>query len=122
MQNRVHYTILFVVSLLVALNVALYRGAAGGEEKKNFLADRHQIKGNTCMSCHSVSPPKADVPMSVCMGCHGPYAKLAERTNKGEHNPHASHLGDIACDLCHHGHKPSVDHCSTCHSFGLNVP
>jgi fumarate reductase flavoprotein subunit len=122
MQNRWSHKILVAVIVLAALQVFLRWGPAGGEEKKNFLADRHQTRGNTCTSCHPASPPKADVPMSICLGCHGPYAKLAERTGKGEHNPHASHLGDIACDLCHHGHKPSVDHCSTCHSYGLKVP
>jgi uncharacterized paraquat-inducible protein A len=48
--------------------------------------------------------------------------RLAEKTGKLEHNPHASHEGDLSCESCHHAHKPSEDHCAKCHTFGMKVP
>jgi hypothetical protein len=122
MQTLFRFKTIYAFLLLLVLNIVLYLGVAAGADKTNFLADRHQGQGMTCATCHKESPPKASVPDARCNSCHGPYAGLAELTKKVEPNPHASHLGDLACDTCHHGHKPSVDHCSSCHTFGLKVP
>lgn len=122
MRTIFKYKTFFALVLFMAVNVSFYLGMAAGDDKNNYLADRHQVRGMNCTSCHKESPPKASVPATVCTGCHGPYAKLAERTKKAEHNPHASHQGDLACDACHHAHKTSVDQCSSCHTFGLKVP
>jgi len=92
------------------------------EEKKQFLADRHQAKGQNCVSCHKESPPKADVASTICLQCHGDAEKLAMRTSATRHNPHDSHLGEMACDKCHHGHKTSEDACGKCHNFGFKTP
>jgi len=54
----------------------------------------------------------------VCTKCHGDQAKVAEKTIKVIPNPHESHLGNVKCGLCHHGHKQSEDYCSTCHDLG----
>ena len=93
----------------------------GGPEEKKFLADRHQAKGIACASCHKESPPKAAVPMAVCLGCHGSYEKIASRTINASPNPHASHMGELACENCHHAHKASVSQCNTCHEFNMKM-
>ena len=85
-------------------------------QESKFLADRHADKGIACSACHKESPPKEKVPMEVCTSCHGDYAKLAELTQKVEPNPHMSHEGNLACDSCHHGHKPPENHCVQCHA------
>ena len=93
---------------------------SGGAE--TFLADRHGAAGIDCAGCHKESPPKAAPDTKACLGCHGPYDKLSEKTATLEVNPHASHLGDLDCANCHHGHKTSVDYCGRCHTFGFKVP
>ncbi|MEN6466165.1 MAG: cytochrome c3 family protein [Syntrophaceae bacterium] len=95
---------------------------SGAAEQKKFLADRHQAKKIECAGCHKESPPKAAVTGAMCMKCHGTYAKVAKQTDKVTPNPHASHMGELACEECHHGHKPSVDRCAECHEFGFKVP
>lgn len=91
------------------------------QEKGTFLADRHQAKGMDCATCHKESPPKAAVPSAVCLQCHGDAEKLAMKTSGLKPNPHDSHLGDVACEQCHHGHKASEDMCAKCHNFGFKV-
>jgi fumarate reductase flavoprotein subunit len=114
---------LIVLSAILFLFVALLQGPdARGAEEKKFLADRHQARGMTCASCHKEEPPKAAVPASVCLGCHGSYARIAEKTLKVEPNPHASHMGEVSCDNCHHGHKASENQCLTCHQFNFKTP
>ncbi len=120
-RGRQPLSLLWVLGCLICV-LLLYLGAATAQNKKNFLADRHGEKGTSCSACHKESPPGEAVPTAVCLGCHGPYAKLAERTGKEEINPHGSHQGDQTCESCHHGHKQSVDQCSSCHTFGLKVP
>ena len=83
-----------------------------------FLADKHKVAGIGCDGCHKQNPPKEQAPTLVCNKCHGDQTKLAERTQKVIPNPHDSHLGNVECGLCHHGHKKSEDYCSTCHDFG----
>jgi len=87
------------------------------------LADAHKEAGLDCQACHKETPPKAAAPMASCMTCHGPYDKLAERTEQvTPRNPHMSHEGELECSECHHAHKPSVDYCAQCHQFGFQVP
>ena len=88
----------------------------------SFLADKHRIAGTACDGCHKENPPKEQVPTSVCNKCHGDQTKIAEKTLKVIPNPHDSHLGNQRCELCHHAHKPSEDHCSNCHEFDYKVP
>src|SRR5512135_2340222 len=86
------------------------------------LADKHKKAGFNCEGCHRENPHKANSRMAICFPCHGDYSRLAERTKTMIPNPHSSHLGEIACENCHHAHKPSVDHCAQCHYFRLKVP
>ncbi len=92
------------------------------EEQQQFLADRHQAKGQNCAACHQESPPKAAVPAAACLQCHGDAEKLAMKTSAVRPNPHDSHLGEMDCDKCHHAHKASEDACGKCHSFGFMTP
>jgi fumarate reductase flavoprotein subunit len=62
------------------------------------------------------------VKSETCLKCHGDAEKLAMKTAAVRPNPHDSHLGDAACEQCHHSHKPSEDACSKCHHFGFKVP
>ena len=120
------YTPLAVLLALVVtglmLGSELYDQAwAQGQGK--FLADRHQAKGFSCATCHKESPPKAAVSSEICRQCHGSAEKLAEKTSDVRpSNPHESHLGDVACDQCHHGHKAPQNACAQCHTFGFKVP
>lgn len=87
-----------------------------------FLADKHKEVGLDCQGCHQENPPSKKVETPICQSCHGDYAKIAIQTEKVEPNPHASHEGYQSCDVCHHAHKPSIDHCGICHNFGFKVP
>jgi len=91
-------------------------------EQKILLGDQHKEVGIQCEGCHKENPPKNKVPVAVCLGCHGDYKALAEKTQKVDPNPHMSHEGKLPCETCHHSHKPSEDHCASCHNFGFKVP
>lgn len=112
-----------VLALLLVLSMAGWAGSkSSAAAEKNFLADRHQARGANCSACHKESPPKEAVPQDMCLKCHGPYDKIAKRTDKVTPNPHASHMGALDCNLCHHAHKPSVNNCAACHDFEFKVP
>jgi fumarate reductase flavoprotein subunit len=112
-----------ILMVLMLLSLTAWQGSSyGGAEEKIFLADRHQMKGIACASCHKENPPKAAVPTAVCIDCHGAYATIAGKTKKIEPNPHASHLEELSCESCHHAHKSPENHCLSCHSFEFKVP
>jgi hypothetical protein len=93
-----------------------------GAAQSPLLEEKHKNAGLACEACHKESPPANQVPMEACQGCHGDYSKLAEQTGKKKPNPHDSHEGPIACEKCHHNHKPSANYCASCHNFGFRVP
>ena len=117
-----------IMGVIIPLMHLWAAGPEGGEGKAAagaaaaFLADRHKAAGIDCSGCHKASPPKDAPPMEACLKCHGPYEKLAAGSEKLEQNPHASHLGELECSNCHHGHKPSVDYCARCHTFDFQTP
>jgi len=87
------------------------------------LEEKHKNAGITCEACHKEKPPSQPVLAAVCLSCHGSYSELGEKTKDVKpHNPHESHLGELDCDNCHHVHKPSVNYCGKCHTFGFKVP
>lgn len=91
--------------------------------KGSFLADRHGAKGQQCSACHKETPVKNTVSSAVCQQCHGNLEKVAEKTMDKTPNPHESHVGELKCEECHHGHKPSENSCVKCHSsFSSKVP
>jgi len=113
----------FMTIMLIALAFAtLYSTNRAGAEGKKFLADKHQAKSIACASCHKESPPKVAVGTATCFTCHGSYAKIAEKTINVSPNPHASHMGELACETCHHAHKQSENQCGSCHEFPFKVP
>lgn len=123
MDKNFRLIVICIALIMLACAFIVWPGSqSGAAQEKKFLADRHQTKNVNCAGCHKESPPKAAVPGEVCMNCHGSYAKIAMKTDKVTPNPHASHVGQIACEKCHHGHKPSVDFCAECHEFGFKVP
>ncbi|MGD0229601.1 MAG: cytochrome c3 family protein [Syntrophorhabdales bacterium] len=83
------------------------------------LADRHAAHHVSCEGCHGNGPKKA-VEMMRCFQCHKSYAAVAERTKDLKPNPHDSHLVDLECNVCHHGHKPFELYCNTCH-IDMNI-
>lgn len=91
---------------------------------QNYLADRHQAKGIKCEACHTATPPTAaNASKDNCLKCHGgSYAELAKKTDGGDLNFHDTHLGEISCMDCHHGHKASTLICDQCHEFKAKVP
>ena len=113
------FLMIFVVALLSLL---LSRSHFTWAAQAVLLGDKHKNFGIQCDGCHKESPPQNKVPTAVCQGCHGDYKTLAERTQKVEPNPHMSHEGELECETCHHSHKPSEDHCDSCHNFGFKVP
>ncbi len=108
---------LLVTALFCALLGAESSSAAG------FLADRHAARGAACASCHKDGPASA-VDMTECLACHGgSYAKLAQRTDKSDINPHETHLGEAQCTACHAGHRAPQLACDNCHEFpDIKVP
>lgn len=87
-----------------------------------FLDRVHGEQGTGCLACHSSYFPEEPVSMSACMECHGSYSDLSESTADADPNPHASHLGEIECGLCHKSHEESVLVCNQCHDHNLVVP
>jgi hypothetical protein len=64
-------------------------------------------------------PEKGDtVENDRCLACHGPMEKIVAKstpTDFADRNPHKSHLGEIACTVCHKAHEASVVYCLGCH-------
>jgi hypothetical protein len=113
----------FLLALgLALLNPFANRADFSWAEQAMLLGDKHKEMGIQCESCHKENPPQNKVPKAVCQGCHGDYKMLAEKTEKVDPNPHRSHEGNLDCSVCHHSHKPSEDHCESCHNFGFKVP
>lgn len=88
----------------------------------------HNKADIVCLSCHGNKLPSIGdtVENDRCLSCHGNVDSLAERSAPKEfpdRNPHKSHLGDIACAVCHHGHRESKAYCLNCHvKFEMKIP
>lgn len=106
------------LATVALLTLSLTAGAAD-----KLLADRHAERGVKCESCHVSMPPAAIVKNEACLKCHVSYEKIAERTDEGDINPHASHVEDASCAECHSGHKKPRLLCDQCHEFtDIRVP
>jgi hypothetical protein len=81
-----------------------------------------------CLACHGKTLPTTgdNVENNRCLVCHGSMDALVAKSapkDFPDRNPHKSHLGDIACSVCHHGHKPSKVYCLGCHGkFTMKIP
>jgi nitrate/TMAO reductase-like tetraheme cytochrome c subunit len=93
----------------------------------SFMDNLHARAGIACAQCHGKGLPKADdtVENDRCLTCHGPMDQLAQKTVGKEfedRNPHKSHLGEIACTVCHKGHAASKVYCLDCHrNFKMTI-
>ncbi len=89
--------------------------------KTSGCTDSLHGKANVvCGGCHGKTLPRecAEVENGQCLACHGPMDRLAEASapkDFPDRNPHKSHLGDIACTVCHKGHQESKVYCLDCH-------
>jgi fumarate reductase flavoprotein subunit len=89
-----------------------------------FLADMHAAKQIACDACHGTGGNVVDdneQPVNTnCIKCHGPLSDVAKKAT-GHINPHKSHLGEINCTACHHGHAVSKPYCLNCHDFVMKI-
>ncbi|MBN1547069.1 MAG: cytochrome c3 family protein [Syntrophaceae bacterium] len=88
--------------------------------ESTHLDARHVAKDITCAGCHGKELPgvEGSVENERCLECHGPMEKLVAQTapkDFPDRNPHQSHLGEIACTVCHAGHAESQVYCLQCH-------
>lgn len=89
-----------------------------------YLDHTHFQGGTTSEDCHGTHLPDNKPTMEQCLACHGSYPELALLTEeKGDLNPHLSHIGEVRCSLCHYAHQKSKDHCQSCHEeLSFTVP
>jgi hypothetical protein len=85
-----------------------------------FLDSLHAKASVFCDNCHGPVLPVFDATVNndQCLGCHGPMEHLVKRTEPADfkdRNPHMSHLGEIACTVCHKAHSESAVYCLGCH-------
>lgn len=107
----------------------LFQQATASWKSSSFMDHLHQQKSIGCASCHGKGTPvKGDtVENGTCNTCHGGYPALAARSKLpakfANRNPHASHLGDIDCVVCHKAHNVSAPYCLGCHAkFDMKIP
>ncbi|HTR57563.1 MAG TPA: cytochrome c3 family protein [Casimicrobiaceae bacterium] len=130
-----HFAVLGHQGNLGALDAEQYemvRKAMASWANSPWLAATHGNKQNlSCGACHQSQPIPDDnetVVNKQCVACHGNYDKLASLTRaklkNPEINPHSSHLGpEIACTVCHQGHRESKPYCLNCHTnFEMPIP
>jgi hypothetical protein len=110
----------------------MLRKAMATWAKSPWLAATHGNKENlSCGACHQkqlIPDDNESVINRHCVRCHGSYDELAPATKaklkNPEINPHGSHLGpEIACTVCHQGHRESKPYCLNCHTnFEMPIP
>ena len=91
-----------------------------------LLADLHTKNDVNCAACHGNNKKIAvddneSVVNKNCATCHGSLAALSANSKEAI-NPHKSHLGDINCTTCHHGHATSKAYCLNCHTYEMKIP
>ncbi|MEN6467506.1 MAG: cytochrome c3 family protein [Smithella sp.] len=85
-----------------------------------YMDNLHAKAFISCANCHGKELPAPDttVENGKCLECHGPMDQLVKKTEPAEfkdRNPHKSHLGEIACTVCHKAHSESKVYCLGCH-------
>ena len=108
-------------------NLDLMRQVFASWASSGYMDNMHAKANIVCAGCHGKDLPKADdtVENVRCLVCHGSMDKLAQKTEPKDfkdRNPHKSHLGDIACTVCHKGHAESKVYCLQCHQkFDMKI-
>ena len=110
----------FLLAALMVIASASALWAGGGQS----LAQLHKGKAK-CADCHGSGKKIVvdDGETSVnkgCVSCHGTLAEMGKASHE-EINPHKSHLGEINCTACHHGHTASWAYCLNCHHFEMKI-
>jgi fumarate reductase flavoprotein subunit len=93
-------------------------------ENPTNLAGFHHGKQVLCGSCHTNGFDTDDnesAQNAACVNCHGSLTQLAANDPRII-SPHRSHLGQVGCTVCHHGHTASQAYCSNCHLFDMTIP
>ena len=106
----------FGVMLSALLFSAVAATSAQALEMTGDMGAAHTRAKLECTTCHVDGLDKA-APDKACMSCHGNYAAVAKTTEKMIPNPHASHMGELRCSICHSAHKPARVYCNDCHTF-----
>jgi len=97
-------------------------------QNSGYTDHLHAEASVDCAGCHGKEVPLLDstVANDRCLACHGPLDQLAAKSAPKDfpkRNPHDSHLGDIACTVCHHAHAESKAYCLDCHrNFDMAIP
>ena len=108
-------------------DMTLIKQIFGSWAGSSFTDNLHAKAGMGCAQCHGKTLPKADdtVDNNRCLACHGPMDQLAKKSEPKDfkdRNPHKSHLGDIACTVCHKAHAESKVFCLDCHKkFDMKI-
>jgi DnaJ-class molecular chaperone len=103
-----------VKSLAAAVCLAFVLSAASFAATP--ASSRHASAGVKCEQCHGseiTGPAKTE----KCTGCHGTYESIAKKTESLIPNPHASHMGNLDCTVCHAEHGQQKVFCNDCHTF-----
>ena len=108
-------------------DMTLHKNIFASWSDSPYLDSLHGSKNVTCNGCHGTMLPKPDdtVDSERCLKCHGPLENLIAKTvpkDFPDRNPHKSHLGEIACTVCHQGHSESSVYCLNCHkNFKMKI-
>ncbi len=103
-------------SLYLMIVMLLFAGY--GNANNGYPIDKiHAEQGVTCSDCHLTDKPEKKAKIKECLQCHESYQAVAERTSELEPNPHASHQGELRCNLCHKIHSEDTLYCNQCHGF-----
>ncbi|HEX5760610.1 MAG TPA: DmsE family decaheme c-type cytochrome [Thermoanaerobaculia bacterium] len=114
--------------LSVAAQSAVCRTCHDGGQQMFWQGSRHQMRGLSCISCHSVHAPKTEQAQlktatvsEQCFACH---KDVRAETWKNSHHPIRE--GKISCSDCHNPHGASTpkliravsvnDQCYSCHA------
>ena len=100
--------------------IAAIERAINDPAHSSHLANFHHQKQMSCGTCHGtdlIPDANATAINAQCTACHGGFEQVA-LTHKGPTwlNPHASHLGNIACTACHAAHQELKAYCLNCHT------
>ncbi|MDQ5988396.1 MAG: hypothetical protein CSYNP_04156 [Syntrophus sp. SKADARSKE-3] len=123
------------IAVLAAAVFAFAGGVVGAAKRDGRSANTFRVAPGPharasvdCSRCHGKALPRegAEVENGRCLACHGPMEKLVKSStpkDSPDRNPHKSHLGDIACSVCHREHAAPKVYCLDCHpKFGMKLP
>jgi fumarate reductase flavoprotein subunit len=116
--------LILMFAAAITFSVLTLWAAPDKQDRSSFLAGIHKGKGLDCAACHGNTTKVDDnetVVNAKCVECHGALDQVAKKSSH-EINPHKSHLGEMSCTVCHHGHVSSWAYCLNCHNFDLKIP